>query len=297
MIKAEEEARRKAEEEVLKYKKMAEEAAKKAEEARLALEAAKNHGSASAGSAEVPKQQPVEQPGGFTLPVGADQYLGKYLTVSSISDQIIKTVKYISENPSEPRNVVILGQYGFGTTTIAEDFARSFHAMGICKNKTIAKIKAAALNRANISDAISKLQGGCLVIENAGVISPDKLNEIYQIVSNPDNDVIVIMTGQIDTLSKIFKDNVVISGQFKHLIQVHRITDVDVLEIAKNHAAKLGYPCEPSAESNLRRRMQEVESGNLDRVLKFVDNAVSKAHNREMSSGETEHHLVSVDFE
>jgi hypothetical protein len=190
-----------------------------------------------------------------------------------------------------------LGQYGFGTTTIAEDFARSFHAMGICKTKTIAKIKAGALNRANISDAIGKLQGGCLVVENAGVITPEKLDEIYRMVNDPSNDVVVIMTGQIDTLSKIFKDNVVISSQFKHLIQVHRITDVDVLEIAKNHAKDLGYPCESNAERSLRRRMQEVESGNLDRVLKFVDNAVSKAHNRELTSGEQEHKLTPLDFE
>jgi membrane protein involved in colicin uptake len=284
--KAEEEARRKAEEEALKYKQLAEEAARKAAEAEKALEAAKT-GSAGANNAS----------DDFALPVGAEQFLGKYLSVGAISDQIVRTMKYISENPSEPRNVVILGQYGFGTTAIAEDFARSFYAMGICKTKTIAKIKAGALNRANISDAIAKLQGGCLVVENAGVISPEKLDEIYQIVSNPSNDVVVIMTGQIQTLSKLFKDNVVISSQFKHLIQVHRITDMDVFSIAKNHAVQQGYPCEPGAENNLRRRMQEVESGNLDRVLKIVDNAVSKAHNREMTSGEQEHHLVSSDFE
>jgi len=286
--KAEEEARR-AEEEALKYKKMAEEAARKAAEAEKALKAAKDHAESKSASAA--------QTTAYSLPVGAEQFLGKYLTVNSISDQIVQAIKYISENPDSPRNVVILGQYGFGTTTIAEDFARSFHAMGICKNKTIAKIKGGALNRANISDAISKLQGGCLVVENAGVISNEKLDEIYQIVNNPNNDVVVILTGQIETVSRIFKDNSVISSQFRHLIQVHRITDLDVLAIAKNHAKDLGYPCEAAAENNLRRRMQEVESGNLDRVLKIVDNAVSKAHNREMSSGEQEHRLVPGDFE
>ena len=281
---AEEEARRKAEEEA--RRKAEEEARKAAEEEarRKAEEEAKKAASASASS-------------GYTLPVGAEQFLGKYLTVNAISDQIVNAIQYINAHPSEPRNIVILGQYGFGTTTIAEDFARSFYALGICKNKTIAKIKGNALNRANIGDAIGKLQGGCLVIENAGIITNEKLEEIYQIVSNPDNDVIVIMTGQIETLSRIFKENVSISNQFKHLIQVHRITDMDVFEIAKNHATQLGYPCEPGAENNLRRRMQEVESGNLDRVLKIVDNAVSKAHNREMTSGEQEHHLVSSDFE
>ena len=265
-----EEARRRAEEEALKK----EEEAKRAEQA-----------------------QSTASNSGYMLPVGAEQFLGKYLSVNAINDQIVNTIQYIGAHPEEPRNIVILGQYGFGTTTIAEDFARSFYAMGICKTKTIAKIKGGALNRANIGDAINKLQGGCLVIENAGIISNEKLEEIYQIVSNPNNDVIVIMTGQIETLSRIFKENVSISNQFKHLVQVHRITDMDVFEIAKNHATQLGYPCEPGAENHLRRRMQEVESGNLDRVLKIVDNAVSKAHNREMTSGDQDHRLVSADFE
>ena len=293
--KAEEEARRKAEEEEAR-RKAEEEARRKAEEEEARRKAEEE---ARRKAEEEAKQKAAMEAmsGGFTLPVGAEQFLGKYLSVTAINDQIANTMKYISENPNEPRNIVVLGQYGFGTTTIAEDFARSFYAMGLCKTKTIAKIKAGALNRANISDAISKLQGGCLVVENAGVISNEKLDEIYQIVSDSNNDVVVIMTGQIETLSRIFKDNVVISSQFKHLIQVHRITDMDVFTIAKNHAMQSGYPCEAAAENNLRRRMQEVESGNLDRVLKIVDNAVSKAHNREMISGDQEHRLVPADFE
>ena len=322
--KAEEEARRKAEEEA--RQKAEEEARRKAEEARREaeeamrrvdeeqrrireaeikvkeLEEARKRAEEEALKKEeeakrAEQAKSTASNSGYMLPVGAEQFLGKYLSVNAINDQIVNTIQYIGAHPEEPRNIVILGQYGFGTTTIAEDFARSFYAMGICKTKTIAKIKGGALNRANIGDAINKLQGGCLVIENAGIISNEKLEEIYQIVSNPNNDVIIIMTGQIETLSRIFKENVSISNQFKHLVQVHRITDMDVFEIAKNHATQLGYPCEPSAENHLRRRMQEVESGNLDRVLKIVDNAVSKAHNREMTSGDQDHRLVSADFE
>ena len=294
--KAEEEARRKAEEEA--RRKAEEEARRKAEEEarRKAEEEARRKAEEEARRKAEEAKRVAESTASVVLPMGAEQYLGKYLTVNSINDQIVETIRYINDNPSEPRNVVILGQYGFGTTTIAEDFARSFHALGICKTKTIAKIKAAALNRANISDAISKLQGGCLVVENAGVISTEKLDEIFQIVSNPANDVVVIMTGQIDTLSKLFKDNAVISTQFKHLIQAHRITDMDVFSVAKEHAKQSGYPCDADAENQLRRRMQEVESGNLDRVLKIVDNAITKAHNREMSSGDQDHRLTAADF-
>ena len=37
--------------------------------------------------------------------------------------------------------------------------------------------------------------------------------------------------------------------------------------------------------------------GGYGAVLKFVDNAVSKAHNREMSSGDQNHRLTVADFE
>ena len=273
--KAVEEAKRKAEEEA--KRRAEEEAKRKAEEE--ALKAANDS-----------TQE-------FMLPNGAEQYLGKYVSVNVIADQILQTMKAIHSNPAEPRNVVILGQYGFGTASIAEDFARSFYALNICKNKTIAKIKAGALNRTNISASIAKLQGGCLVIENAGSMTNAKLNEIYQILCNPSNDVVVIMTGQIETLSKLFKENPMISAQFKHIIQTHRITDMDVLSIAKNHAIQLGYPCRKDAENMLRRKMREVESGNLDRVLQIVNNAATKAHSREMSTGEQEQYLVAGDFE
>ena len=243
--KAEEEARRKAEEEA---RRKAEEARREAEEAMRRvdeeqrrireaeikvkeLEEARKRAEEEALKKEeeakrAEQAQSTASSSGYMLPVGAEQFLGKYLSVNAINDQIVNTIQYIGAHPEEPRNIVILGQYGFGTTTIAEDFARSFYAMGICKTKTIAKIKGGALNRANIGDAINKLQGGCLVIENAGIISNEKLEEIYQIVSNPNNDVIIIMTGQIETLSRIFKENVSISNQFKHLVQVHRITDM-----------------------------------------------------------------------
>ena len=284
-LKAEEDARKKAEEEALKYKKMAEEAARKAKEAEEALAAVKK------ASAPI-----VEDTEDYILPVGAEQYLGKYLSVNVISDQILQMVKRISRNPSESRNVVILGQYGFGTAAIAEDFARSFYALGICRSKVIAKIKAGALNRTNIGEAVAKLRGGCLVVENAGILTNDKLNELYQITTNPVNDIAIILTGQIETISKIFKDNVIISSQFKNIIQMHRITDMDVFAIAKKHAEIAGYPCQQEAEEMLRKRMREVESGNLDRVLIIVNNAISKAHNRELATNEKEHYLTAGDL-
>ena len=226
----------------------------------------------------------------YELPEGAEQYLLKYMSVASINEQIYRAVKTVSENKNEPRNIVILGQHGFGSTVVGEDFARAFYAMGICKSKTIAKIKAVALNRANLKDAMDKLQGGCLIVENAGAIVKEKVEELNRLMNEPGRDVIVILTGEIEALSRLFSENNNITPMFKQMIQIHRITETEILEIAKNYILQLGYECDERGYAKLKNKLLEVESGNLDRVLKFVDTAIENAQSREMK------HLGEVVF-
>ena len=214
------------------------------------------------------------------LPKGAEEFLGKYMSVDSISSQMKKAIISIDENRDEPKNLVILCKHGFGTTNIGVDFAKSFYAMGVCKNSTVAVIKAAAFNKVNLGDAVSKLQGGCLVIENAGNVRPDKVAELADVIADPKNDIAVILTGEIDSLSRLFSANEKIVPYFKHLIQMHRIDNGAVFEIAQNYIKQLGYEADGRALSKLKNLMLGVEDGNLDRVLKMINEAVGRAEER-----------------
>ena len=232
------------------------------------------------------------------LPEGAQQFLGKYMTVDSISRQMKNTILSVDANRSEPRNLVILCKHGFGTTNIGVDFAKSYYAMGVCKSNTVAVIKAAAFNKVDLNSAVAKLQGGCLLIENAGNVRPEKIDQLAEIMGNPENDIVVILTGEIDSLSKLFSESGKIAPYFKHLIQMHRIDNGAVFEIAKNHIAQLGYKADDRALSKLKNLMLGVEDGNLDRVLKMVNDAVGRADERNIqASGSEEKKLIDSDFE
>ena len=75
--------------------------------------------------------------------------------------------------------------------------------MGVCSSKTIAKIKAQALNKVKL-DALDKLKGGCLVVENAGLVTPEKLIEIVHLSAKDLKDFVIILTGEIDSISRLF---------------------------------------------------------------------------------------------
>jgi hypothetical protein len=82
---------------------------------------------------------------------------------------------------------------------------------------------------------------------------------------------------------------------------MHRIDNNAVYEIAQNHIRQMGYEADSKALSKLKNLMLGVEEGNLDRVLKMVDDAIGKAEDRmfrELGSGSTEQKiLLDSDFE
>ena len=242
----------------------AEEEARKAEEARIAAEEARK--------AEEAKGMPKE----------AEKLLAKYAAIGSLSDQVTNAYKMARTKGGAQRNIVVLGRHSFGSTCVGADFARSYYATGIVKSKTLAVIKAAAFNRADLTTALDKLKGGCLIIDNAGALQQNKLDELYDLINHKGYDIVVILTGEIESLSRLFSTNKESMSMFNHLIQMHRLEDIEFFEIAKNYIAQLGYMADEVTILRLKEQMKSVEDGNLDRILKLVDNAVQNAQKREL---------------
>ena len=121
--------------------------------------------------------------------------------------------------------------------------------MGICSEKTIAKIKAQALNKVKL-DALDKLKGGCLVVENAGLVKPEKLIEIVNLSAKDVKDFVVILTGEIDSISRLF-------GNTSEILS------------------------ELEVKNKLDNLIMGMETGNLDRLIKEVDSALEKASKRD----------------
>ena len=290
-----EEERKKAAEEA---RKAEEEARKKAEEAKKILEAAKAAEEAALKAAEdadnlkIDLTAPTED---GKLPLAA-YYLEKYTKSAKIADAIVNTFNSIAKNEKGSRNIIIRGEHGFGLTVLGEDFARSFYDMAICKAKTIAKIKAAALNKVKLGDAMVKLKGGCLVVENAGLIAPDKLSELIKLSSPEQNDIVIVLTGEDGSITRLADANKELKDVFKYEIDVQGLENADMSAIAKAYITQRGFTSDDSVDGNIRSMLMAMESGNIDRMIKSVDDAIIKCEEREKAKSISKKYLLGEDF-
>lgn len=300
--RADEEAKRKAAEEAHKKleeetKKAEEAARKKAEEAAKILEAARKAEEEALKAAEeadnikLDLTMPSED---GKLPMAAF-YLEKYTKVDSVSAPIIDTFNSIANNPKESRNVILKGEHGFGLTSVGEDFARSFYDMAICKAKTIAKIKAAALNKVKLADAMTKLKDGCLVVENAGLIAADRFNELIKLSSPEQNNIVIILTGESVSIDRLMDSVKPENGTFKYSVNMLGLSMADMIAIAKGYISQRGFKSD-DIDGTLRSLLMAMESGNIDRMLKTVDDALLKCEDREKQKGISKKYLLAEDF-
>lgn len=212
------------------------------------------------------------------------KYLKKYMRIQTTSDDIAVAIHSIQKHPDMPKNIVILGRNGFGTVKVGEDFARSFYEMGLVKSDKIAKAKAKQLNKMSL-DTLTKLKGGCLIIENAGLVSFSKLVEVIKDSGPENNDYVVILTGEIDSLANFFEENEDIVDSFIYLIDIHKIKERGMMHLARGYVKERGYKADKSVFDKLKAALKSMEEGNIDRFIGRIDEVIEKCDKREAAAG------------
>ncbi len=156
--------------------------------------------------------------------------------------------------------------------------------MGVCSARTIAKIKAAGFNKMDekkIETNMKKLAGGCLVIENAGLLVPEKLIEIVHLSAKDVYDFVVILTGEIDSISRLFGNTAEVMSEFEYLIDMTKIDRKDMAKVANKYIEMKGFKKAEDVDGTLENALMGMESGNLDRMLDAIDSAFEKSAARD----------------
>ena len=265
--KYEEEVRKRAER---KAKREAEDRKKEAEEAANAKEEKLKMVTDPVTGEEVPLGQ---------LPAEAT-YLKKYMRIQTTSDDVLVAINSILKHPDMPKNVVVLGRNGFGTVKVGEDFARSVYELGIVKSDKSAKTKAKQRNKMGL-EKLKALKGGCLIIENAGLVSFGKLVEVIKDSSPENNDYVVILTGEIDSLANFFDENDDIVDEFIYLIDIHKIKERGMMHFARGYVKERGYKADKAVYDKLKASLKAMEEGNIDRFVARIDEVIEKCDARE----------------
>ncbi len=95
-----------------------------------------------------------------------------------IANAILQTEAKGNDKTSRSGNILIFGAHGSGKTTLAMSLAKAIAQDKGSQTMKIARIYAADLNRKDIAATVAKIAGGTLIIEEAGDLEPNTVEQL-----------------------------------------------------------------------------------------------------------------------
>ena len=197
--------------------------------------------------------------------------------------QALTGVRYRLENKknSASGNIIIQGGVGSGKTMLASNLIKVLQIETDKLTGNVGKIDAEQLNKKDVALVLSKVSGGCLIIEGAGRLSEGTQETMRQLMSQENCDVLVLMEDQKKRIDKMLSHNSAFAAMFTEKITIPIFTIDELVNFGKVYALEEGYVVDEMAilamynRINLIQRVDHPTS--LIEVRDIVESAIDKA--------------------
>ena len=220
----------------------------------------------------------------FVLKAGELKHLKKYLYINNMESDLARIInmrkKQELDETSKTGNILILGSPKTDRTGFAIDLVKAMHAGSDETSVKIAKVSSLLINKKGIRSMAQKIYGNILVIEEAGKLRKDSVEQLCEFFKGDTGSMLVIMTAEDYAMKKLLADNQELAEMFNYSVELRYLSVNELVAIAKEHAAGQGYEVGDKAISQLYMVVNEISlehSGDeVDRVKAVIDAAIEK---------------------
>ena len=178
-------------------------------------------------------------------------------------------------------NIIIQGGVGSGKTMLASNLIKVLQIETDKLSGNVGKIDADQLNKKDVAMVLSKVSGGCLIVEGAGRLSERTQETMRQLMSQDNCDVLILMEDQKNRMDKMLSNNHAFAAMFTEKITIPIFTIDELVNFGKVYALEEGYVVDEMAilamynRINLIQRVDHPTS--LIEVRDIMESAIDKA--------------------
>ncbi len=136
---------------------------------------------------------------------------------NSIERLIKDALNNISENESS-MHFILVEENNSGLTQVVKEFAKQLFYKGILPSSQIAKITGEKLNGISLENNYEKLKNGCLLIEQAGDLTSDAVDQVLHLMEANEDAMVVILEDNEEAIKWLLKKNKKLKSVFPHII-------------------------------------------------------------------------------
>lgn len=209
-----------------------------------------------------------------------------FVPISGMEQQLCQALtgaatRLASGRSAATGNMIIQGGQGSGKTVLATGVVKALQKEIGRPNGRIGKIEASVLNQKDVAKLLAKVEGGCLIIEKAGVISKDTAKQLAALLERDTSGVLVIIEDTKKGIEKALSRDSGFAARFSEKINIPIFTSDELVAFAKSYANELGYSIDDMGILALYNSISNIqkldEATTLTEVKEIVDSAIARA--------------------
>ena len=194
-------------------------------------------------------------------------------------DALYGVYSHASERTSNDGNIAIMGSRGTGKTRLFESIVKVVcKDLGIEATK-IARINATQLNEKDPAEVISKMAGGFLLIEEAGLMDAKIIDKLSRALGFRTDSLILVIEDEKDNMRKLLADHKEFANKFKTVISIPVFTNDELVTFARTYAREHGYKVDEMGVLALYdligSKQSERDPITIDGVKEIMDKAMA----------------------
>ena len=212
--------------------------------------------------------------------------------IDYVKEQLSKTFTKFEDADIEDFD--ILADYDINFLVLCNDssmkaqislgIAKALNTYGMCDKTKIFRASADDLNKRDFSMIFDRLQGGCLIIDEAGQLSDQSAEIIEKYVDKDNQQIAIILSETRDAIMQFWKKHQTLRAKFLNFINVSKYNEMELVTLAKGYIDERKYELDEDAALVLRdyfkRELDKGQEVNYDDVIEIVDLAISNLEKR-----------------
>jgi len=210
------------------------------------------------------------------------EFVGKFSGVQGLDKQLLKILQ---ESMLKDNNKLVMkGEVKCGKTCVAIDLIKIINKIRQSRGRKIAKINGKGLNGKDVKEYYDKLMGIDIVIEKAGSMEPETVNQLIKAIEEDTENKIIILEDEKNSVERVLDNNEKLLEIFKNTIHIKQNKIKDWAEYALSYAGDKGYEIEEMGTLALHASIDKLYAITLviqkEHVEKVVDDAIKKSERR-----------------
>lgn len=186
-----------------------------------------------------------------------------FLEMKDMEEQIAQTLENIvyhsaNDGTSSTNNVMIVGETKSGKTTLALELIKATNKDRSRSGRKVAKVKGTTLNKRGIKNVMAKLLGTDLIIEQAGSLMPQQVDELIQTLCAFTGNMLVILEDDKVAIDRLVDLHPQLANMFNNQIVIKEYDINEWVRIAKEYARKREYGVDEMGTLALYAKINDV---------------------------------------